>query len=97
MLLAVKLLVAMMAGVVAHRGRPAMEQVLGHGWLELACYAAGVVLGLPFVLAVADELREIGDMRRRTIAAYLLSFLALGAGVGTAWFLDSPHDRSPHA
>ena len=87
-MLLVKLLAAAIAGAVAHRGRPALERTLGRGWLELACYAVGVILGLPFVLAIADEIREISSLRKRVVAAYLLSFLALGAGVGGSWFLD---------
>ncbi|MBN1954283.1 MAG: hypothetical protein JW900_04445 [Anaerolineae bacterium] len=99
-MLAAKLLAAMLAGVAAHQGRPTLERTLGRGWLELACYAAGVILGLPFVLIIADDLHEINNPQQRTIAAYLLSFLSIGAGVGVAWFVEGlqtdPHGEHPY-
>ena len=100
MRLLLMLMFTAIGGFFAHLTRPILIREFTNGgkiwggWFAVAVPAVGVLLNIPFSVAIHEQLGRV-DSRERHLCAYLLSFLAFGAGTTFGhWMVpDRYHNR----
>lgn len=97
MKLLLMLIFTVAGGFFAHLTRPLLireftdnGKVWG-GWFAVVVPAVGVLLNIPFSLAIYEQLGTI-DSKARHLCAYLLSFLSFGVGTTFGhWLVPDRH------